>query len=248
MAAQFSDEVSSTCKRVAEVIQTASSRMVDRQILFELLVLALISKEHVLFIDPPGTGKSAAVKPAAEQFSGAYFEYLIGRFTEPSEIFGPLDLNALKGGEVRPVTRSMLPEANICFLEEIFLGSTAILNTLLGVLNKRRYRRGVFECDVPLWSCVGASNSLPDDPMLQAFADRFLLTCFVDPVREESLESLLGMGWEQAQTELVGAMSDQGTPLTADDLTLLSKAASGIDLGEIRESPESAVWRCQIAA
>ena len=159
--------------------------------LFELVVLGLITNEHVLFIGPPGTGKSAAVKAAADTVSGRYFEYLIGRFTEPAEIFGALDLAALKEGEVRPVTRNMLPEANIAFLDEIFLGSTAILNTLLAVLNERVYRRGAFETKVPLWSCVAASNALPEDPMLQAFADRFLITSFVEPVSEANLSALL---------------------------------------------------------
>lgn len=221
--------------RVSQVIETASEQLVERRLLFELVVLGIITKEHVLFVGPPGTGKSAAVKAAARQFSGKYFEYLIGRFTEPSELFGALDLAALKDGKVRPVVQNMLPEANIAFLDEIFLGSTAILNTLLGVLNERIYRRGTFECRVPLWSCVAASNALPDEPMLQAFADRFLLTSFVEPVSEESLNALLSAGWQQAKSALQSESEDIPVKLQVSDLQMLTKAVSDVDLTETLE-------------
>lgn len=221
--------------RVSQVIETASEQLVERRLLFELVVLGIITKEHVLFVGPPGTGKSAAVKAAARQFSGKYFEYLIGRFTEPSELFGALDLAALKDGKVRPVVQNMLPEANIAFLDEIFLGSTAILNTLLGVLNERIYRRGTFECRVPLWSCVAASNALPDEPMLQAFADRFLLTSFVEPVSEESLSALLSAGWQQAKSALQSESEDIPVKLQVSDLQMLTKAVSDVDLTETLE-------------
>ncbi|MHA3916400.1 AAA family ATPase [Halovulum sp. GXIMD14793] len=232
----MSDEIAPLVSRLSNVIDLASAKLVERRLLFELVVLGLITREHVLFIGPPGTGKSAAVKSAAEQFQGRYFEYLIGRFTEPSELFGALDLAALKDGEVRPVTQNMLPEANIAFLDEIFLGSTAILNTLLGVLNERTYRRGTFERQVPLWSCVAASNALPEDPMLQAFADRFLLTSFIEPVSEENLTALLRAGWAQAQTEL-GADAEAGNnPLSAANLEVLTQAAGQVDLSDVLEA------------
>ena len=221
--------------RVSQVIEAASEQLVERRLLFELVILGIITKEHVLFVGPPGTGKSAAVKAAAQQFSGQYFEYLIGRFTEPSELFGALDLAALKDGKVRPVVQNMLPEANIAFLDEVFLGSTAILNTLLGVLNERIYRRGTFECRVPLWSCVAASNALPDDPMLQAFADRFLLTSFVEPVSEENLTALLSAGWQQAKSELQSTTERAAAKLSADDLQMLTIAVSEVDLTQTLE-------------
>ncbi len=221
--------------RLSQTLDAASGKLVERRLLFELVVLGLITREHVLFIGPPGTGKSAAVKSAADQFQGRYFEYLIGRFTEPSELFGALDLAALKEGEVRPVTQNMLPEANIAFLDEIFLGSTAILNTLLGVLNERRYRRGTYEKDVPLWSCVAASNTLPEDPMLQAFADRFLLTSFLAPVSEENLTALLSAGWVQAQNELGPGADDSTANLSAQDLETLTRATAQVDLSDVLE-------------
>ena len=181
-------------------------------------------------IGPPGTGKSAAARIAANSVGGRYFEYLIGRFTEPSEIFGPLDLVALQNGEVRPDVSGMLPEAELAFLDEIFLGSTAILNTLLGILNERRYRRGHVDLNCPLTTCVAASNHFPDDPMLRAFADRFLLTAFVDPVGDHALESLLDAGWRY------GVEQNADRPLlTMSDIARLTDAAKQVDVTPIRE-------------
>lgn len=217
-------------QRLRRHIDAAASRLVGRRHLVELVYLALVAREHLLFIGPPGTGKSAAVRLAAAGVGGRGFEYLIGRFTEPSEIFGPLDLEALRQGRLRPDVTGMLPEADFAFLDEIFLGSTAILNALLTVLNERRYRRGHYDAAVPLRCCVGASNALPDDPMLQAFADRFLVTAFVDPLADDQLEALLAEGW-RASLEAPG---DPAAALSLDDLDALATAAARVDLADQR--------------
>lgn len=192
------DDIGDAVARVNAHLDALGARFVSRRALLELVMLGLISREHVLLIGPPGTGKSAAVQAIAATIEATSFEYLIGRFTEPSELFGALDLNALKEGQIRPVTAGMLPEADIAFLDEIFLGSTAILNSLLKILNERTYRRGQYSVSTPLISCVAASNSLPDDALLAAFADRFLMTMFVDPVGEDELVELLKTGWRES--------------------------------------------------
>jgi MoxR-like ATPase len=174
--------------------RAASAHFVDREPVAELIVLAAVAREHMLLIGPPGTAKSAIVRRVAHSFDGAYFEYLLGRFTEPSEIFGPIDLKRLREGEVITETRGMLPEAQFAFLDEIFLGSTAILNTLLGVLNERRFRRGHSLVECPLRVCVAASNAMPSDSALNAFADRFLIHAFIEPVADHQLEALLTQG------------------------------------------------------
>lgn len=122
----------------------------------------------------------------------------------------------------------MLPEAEIAFLDEVFLGSTAILNTLLAILNERTFRRGHTRVRVPLRICVAASNALPDDEGLAAFADRFLLRAFVEPVPDASLEALLEAGHRLAKSEAPRRAA------TLDDLDALASAAQRCDLGDVR--------------
>jgi len=181
---------------VRDGIRSATAGLVGREQLAELIVLAAVAQEHLLVIGPPGTGKSAVVRRVAQALGGRYFEYLLGRFTEPSELFGAVDLKKLREGTVETDVSGMLPEAEVAFLDEVFLGSTAILNTLLGVLNERRFRRGHTQIDCPLRVCVGAANALPDDEALAAFGDRFLLHAFIDPLPDHQLEAMLAAGWQ----------------------------------------------------
>lgn len=214
---------------VRQAIADAATGLVDRETLVELIVLAAVAQEHLLVIGPPGTAKSAAVHRVAETIGGRYFEYLLGRFTEPNEIFGPVDLRKLKEGVVETEISGMLPEAEIAFLDEIFQGSTAILNTLLGLLNEREFRRGHTRIRCPLRVCVGASNALPEDESLAAFADRFLVRIFVDPVADPMLESLLEGGWRLGQ-KLVPRDATMG------DIDRLALAVRQSDLSPVRNS------------
>ncbi|HNC47079.1 MAG TPA: AAA family ATPase, partial [Acidobacteriota bacterium] len=212
-------------------VTQASQGLIERESLVETIVLAAVAGEHVLVIGPPGTAKSEAVRRVAQALGGQYFEYLLGRFTEPSEIFGPIDLQKLKSGVVEIETTGMLPEAEIAFLDEIFLGSTAILNTLLNLLNERVFRRGHTRMAVPLRICVGASNRLPEDESLAAFADRFLIHTFVEPIPDPRLEELLEGGWSLAGQS---AFQSPGQPASVADLDLLAIAARKCEMGAVR--------------
>ncbi len=215
-------------------IDEASKNLIERETLVELVALAAVAEEHVLIIGAPGTAKSEAVRRIAKATGGNYFEYLLGRFTEPSEIFGPVDLRKLKEGIVETETSGMLPEAEIAFLDEIFLGSTAILNTLLGILNERVFRRGHTRMKCPLRVCVGASNALPTDESLAAFADRFLVRLFVEPIADPLLESLLEGGWDLAKKDFSHAAK-------IEDIDNLSNLVSTVDLNKVRPNIAQAV-------
>lgn len=210
-----------------QALAGAARGLVEREALVETIALAAVAGEHVLVIGPPGTAKSEAVRRVARAAGGRYFEYLLGRFTEPSEIFGPVDLRRLREGVVETETTGMLPEAELAFLDEVFKGSTAILNTLLGILNERVFRRGHSVVHCPLRVCVGASNSLPEDESLAAFADRFLIRVFVDPIPDPRLEELLEGGWSLAQGET-------GEALSLADVDALAARARAADLAGAR--------------
>jgi MoxR-like ATPase len=204
--------------------------LVEREALAQMVALAGVAEEHVLVIGPPGTAKSEAVRRIAGAVHGRYFEYLLGRFTEPSEIFGPIDLRRLKEGVVETETAGMLPEAQFAFLDEVFRASTAILNTLLGILNERVFRRGHSVIQCPLRVCVGASNALPEDDSLAAFADRFLVRIFVDPVPDPRLEELLEGGWSLSRGDFAGT----GSVAEVSDVEIVAAAARDSDLTWIR--------------
>lgn len=215
-------------------IADAATGLVEREALVEMVALSAVAEEHVLVIGPPGTAKSEAVRRIARGTGGRYFEYLLGRFTEPSEIYGPVDLHKLKQGSVETDTMGMLPEAEIAFLDEIFQGSTAILNTLLGILNERVFRRGHTNMRCPLRVCVGASNALPEEETLAAFADRFLVRCFVDPIPDPMMEQLLEGGWalNQSHTERTASLSD---------IEVLTAAARAADMSHVRPQIAKAI-------
>lgn len=210
-------------------IRQASRGLVDREVLVDVIVLAAVAGEHVLVVGPPGTAKSEAARRVARALGGRYFEYLLGRFTEPSEIFGAVDLAKLREGTVETDTTGMLPEAEIAFLDEVFQGSTAILNTLLGILNERVFMRGHTRVRCPLRLCLGATNALPSDPSLAAFADRFLLRVFVDPISDPLLEELLTAGWR-----LAGEETEAPSPLASMTmLDELARRARAVNLDDV---------------
>lgn len=173
---------------LAALQKELSARFLERDAVIEGLCCALIAGQHVLLIGPPGTGKSELAHAMCERVEGArYFQWLLTRFTTPEELFGPVSLKALESDRYTRVTEGKLPEAHVAFLDEVFKASSAILNTLLSVMNERVFHNGAQPQKVPLITLVGATNELPEEDELLALSDRFLLRYEVDYLKEEFL-------------------------------------------------------------
>ena len=233
---RFRDDLDLAVGRIGE-------NLVERDEEARLLVLSMIAGEHILFLGPPGTGKSVLGRRLSQLCGGLFFQRLLTRFTTPEEIFGPLSLRALENDEYKRCTAGYLPTASIAFLDEIFKANSAILNTLLTILNERQFDNGggVRE-DCPIRCVVGASNELPESDELDALYDRFLIRKEVLSVSDEGVMKILSMPTPGISS------CDNGEPMGDSDsdstcqmpftegldivIAALSKAADSVQMGD----------------
>lgn len=152
-----------------------------------LALLCAVSGESIFFLGPPGTAKSMISRHISKAFKGAtYFEYLMNEFSTPDEIFGPVSLTELQKDNYKRITDGYLPKANVAFLDEIWKSGPAILNTLLTIVNEKKFHNGKKLEDVPLVALLSASNELPQKGRgLEALWDRFILRVIVSPVQDD---------------------------------------------------------------
>jgi MoxR-like ATPase len=196
-------------QRLRTIARNLEAQFLGKQETIRLLILSVLAGEHIALIGPPGTAKSAVVRAFAQLIDARYFEYLLTRFTEPNEIFGPVDIPAFREGTYRRRTEGMMPEAEVVFLDEIFKSNSAILNSLLTVLNERKFNNGSTVVDVPLLSVIGASNEVPQDESLGAIFDRFLLRVKSDHLDAYHFNDLIGKGVQQELLKLSGRQQVQ---------------------------------------
>jgi len=180
-----------------EAIRDRAARMyVGRDEVAEAIALGIVSERNLLLIGVPGTAKTAIVKEMVSSFcpdDGDIFSVLLTKFTTPKEVFGPIDILKLKEGKNIVLTDGYLPSAKVAVLDEVFKGSSAILNSLLTIVNE-----GIFKANGTTWEkcplrmTVGISNEYPEDPtLLAAFYDRFPIKLKVDSLDGSSFRNML---------------------------------------------------------
>lgn len=224
-----------------EVLEPLKREFVGKDEVIDLLGVSLVGGENIFILGPPGTAKSALVLRLGQRLHGQTFSYLLTRFTEPSELFGPFDIRKLREGELAPNTEGMLSEASLVFLDELLNANSAILNSLLTALNERVVIRGRHRIPVQALMFAGASNHLPEDDALSALFDRFLLRVHCDNVPSEQLSQLLESGWRLESTP------PASTSVGATDLADAQRLTAQIQMEGIRSEYVALVHRIRHA-
>lgn len=192
-------QVPATCavphRAALESVRAAlKSNLLERDDVVDGVLAAVLARQHVLLLGPPGTAKSQLINALTASIDGATsFSWLLTRFSTPDELFGPISLAALQQDRVERITKGKLPEAHVAFVDEIFKASSAILNSLLTLANERVFHNDGRAVPCPLIALIGASNELCEGNELEALFDRFLVRHWVGYVTEpRSVRTLLG--------------------------------------------------------
>jgi MoxR-like ATPase len=219
-------------EKLNAVLTHVKESFVGKDEITDLLGITLLARENAFLLGPPGTAKSALVRALSDCIEGGKnFEYLLTRFTEPNEIFGPFDIRKLKEGELVTNTEGMMPEASLVFLDEIFNANSAILNSLLMALNEKIFRRGKETRKLPALMFIGASNVLPEDDALNALLDRFLIRIECDYVDPDLLNEVLLAGWK-----LENETATERPSVSPAEIIGLQKECRTVDLSGIRKA------------
>src|SRR5713101_4168703 len=194
---QLQDEADALRTRLKKLRLSLGRFFVDKQDLIDLMVVAAVAQEPLLLVGPPGTAKSDLVlkfKDALGLNEDDYFEYMLTRFTEPSEIIGPIDISLLREGRYVRREQGKLPTARLAFLDEIFKSNSAILNILLTIINERKFYQDGTPQPVRLAVMFAATNEVPEQGELAALKDRFVLKAESRSVQEDHFTELIDAG------------------------------------------------------
>lgn len=218
-------EVEQLRSRVNSMRRDLHRYWVDKEHLIDLMTVCLLAQEPMLLVGKPGTAKSDIVVKFVQAIgldtsSDDYFEYMLTQFTEPGEIVGPIDINLLKDGRYMRRVEGKLPTARIAFLDEIFKSNSAILNTLLTVINERKFYQDGKPTKIPLKMLFAATNEIPDNAELAALRDRFILKAESRSVRNYAFDELLAKGMQNEVYKAAGQRPWQGRATLEDFLKL----------------------------
>ena len=212
--------------RLRAIEAEMSALLLGRDDAVRAALLAVLARQHLVLLGPPGTAKSLLIELLSERIAAPTggglrrFVWLMTKFTTMEELFGPVSVQGLKQDVYRRLTTNKLPEAELVFLDEVFKASSAILNALLTIMNERAFDNGPARAPVPLIALVGASNELPQGEDTAALWDRFLLRSTVEYVGDGDFGRLLRLA----------AARTPPTTLAAADLAALQGAAATLPI------------------
>lgn len=212
--------------KLEQIQKELNAVLFERENEIKSILLGLITNKHVLFLGDPGTGKSMLAVELSKHIGGAnYFQWLLNRTSDPSELLGPISVKAMEKDQYTRKPSGKLPEAHIAFLDEIFKSNSATLNILLSALNEGIWYNDGVPMPIPLKLAIGASNEFPEDEELGAFFDRFIFRHWVDYVGDAQNQAMM---LKAAVARRMGLNNTQRTVITLDEIEAVQQAVTQV--------------------
>jgi len=176
-------------EKIEHSVKELNERLIERDQLIKLTILAMFSKAHMFLIGERGVAKSLTVRLLGKLIGDAkYWELQVGVDTEAKQLFG--EKRIADNGTIYYNAVNTVLDAHIIFLDEMFKAKSSILNMLLQMMADRYYTTGDGRMiEVPLIFLIGASNEYPTGSLAEPYLDR--LDFWYDVSRIQTRENRL---------------------------------------------------------
>ncbi len=213
-------KLKNTIGKLSSMKRILNELFVERDKEITALLAGLVSGEPVILVGPPGTGKTRLIEYLSKLTRSKYFYYLLTRFTEPDEIFGPINISAFREGRYERIIKNRLPDSEIVFLDEIFRASSAIRNILLDIILYKRVLNGEEYIKLPLLAFYTATNEVSHDQEDQGFYDRMTIRNFHSFTSIERWKELLHKGlYLQTEPPVPQVLSSEEIKLLQEEVS-----------------------------
>lgn len=201
MAVQMKDKKADLAKLMPVVQKFQGVRreiegfVFERKDIIKMALIAMMAKEHMLLIGPPGVAKSMIINQITQRIEGAsLFEILMHSMVTEKDLFvsSVSTEQEVKGGissfkTIYHTDGATLGNSLFAFLDEIYKSNEKTRDSLLQLMNERRFSLNKKLYDSEMMSMFFASNELPETDGTDgaaAFHDRILIRANIRPISD----------------------------------------------------------------
>lgn len=225
---------------VAQQLQTLRDELnaayFEREDVIEAMILAILAKEHIFVLGPPGTGKSELTTTLVQAITNArYFECAMSKTRSADAVLGPIDILEFRNnGHMFRKRKGFITEVEFAFIDEIGKMSPILGHDMLALLNERKVHEvngGLSFRQAPLYTAFAASNEMPTDESDDAAAlwDRLLFRVVVDYIKSgKSFAGLLQGSMAQVTTKIDFTDLQQAIDIEVPAVTLSQDALKAV--------------------
>lgn len=208
-------------EKLIKITEELNKMFIEREEIIDCVICSLISQQPLLMLGDPGTAKSALAQELCSRIeNGQYFNYMLNKTTDPSELFGPFSIKGMENDEFKRITTGRLPEAHIAFIDECYKSNSSCLNMLLTLMNEKIYYNNGKTIKSNLLTLIGASNEGPEDSSLDALHDRFIFRINVEYIKDAGNRNKMYNNFIN-QRKGFSSLANK-TTITLDELKLLN--------------------------